>query len=295
MDVFFVTITKVATSVPYFLMMAAAIFASKVLYEKTRAVLVHNSDAELTHNDNFAYGAHLGFYLLGVSIALSSLFLGATQDHLANMWSILIYAPITIVLMRLGLLINDKLVLKNFSVDDEIVKDRNLGTGFAVGGSSVASGLILAGALSGESVSYATGIRDLAAYWAIGQVLLAFGAFVFQMITPFDFHQEIEDDNVSAGISYGGFVVGIGLVVYSALNGAGPNLLAEAVITLIIAVAGIVLLAVIRVVADRIILPSASLSDEIVEDRNVAAGIIAACMFVSLSWAYSASLIGLAT
>jgi len=69
--------------------------------------------------------------------------------------------------------------------------------------------------------------------------------------------------------------------------GATPNLLAETLTTLVLAVAGAVLLVLTRTTVDKLILPKSPLSKEVAVDKNPAAGAVAAASFIAVAIIYS--------
>jgi len=288
MDAILITGQKVLTSMPYFGAIAVILFLGKLLFDKTTT---YQFDEELTTKDNKAFGTTLALYFVGLAIALSGLGFGIGTSPLDDLLNIAIYGPMTLAFVRLSILVNNTFILHQFDVHKEIIQDRNVGTAFVVGGGCVATGLTISGALSGESASAWMGVVDLLYYFVLGQVLLIVGGYVFQLITSYDVHKVIgRDDNVAAGLSFGGFLVAIGIIMRVALAGAGSNLAVETVTTLILAVFGVVLLVLVRVITDKVLLPKSSLSKEIAVDRNVAAGAVAAASFISVALVYAVSI-----
>ena len=289
MEGLLVTLQKVLVSVPFFASIALMLFAGKKLFDLTTS---YNFQEELTKKDNPAFGVAISGFIIGLAIALGASTYGVGGQSTADAFiSLAIFGLLTIVLMRLSITINDKLILHAFCVHKEIIEDKNTGTAFVVGGSFVATGFMIAGALSGESISFGAGIVDLLIYWAVGQSLLVFGGWLFQKITPYDVHHTIEhDDNTAAGLSFGGFLVGLGIIMMTSLSGAGSNLLAEIGPTFLIALSGTVLLVATRIIIDRLFLPSAPLAREVATEKNAAAGALACSLFVALSWAYSVAI-----
>jgi uncharacterized membrane protein YjfL (UPF0719 family) len=213
---------------------------------------------------------------------------GTTFDITTDLIGFGVYGAITLVLMRVSIVINDKLILSRFCVHKEITQDHNVGTAFAVGGSCLATGFMINGALSGHSESFVRGIFDLGVYFLIGQALLVVGGLIFQAITNYDVHHTIEhDDNAAAGLSFGGFLAAIGIITKTALSGASSNLLVELVTTVMLAASGLLLLCLVRVIADKVLLPSSPLCKEVAEDKNVAAGAVAAASFVAVALAFA--------
>lgn len=289
MEDLFVTLQKVLIAVPFFSIIALLLFAGKKLFDATTK---YDFQEELTTNDNPAFGVMISGFVLGLAIALGGTTYGVGGESATDAFiSLALYGMLSIILMWLSVKINDKLILHRFCIHKEIVEDKNSGTAFVVAGSCVATGFMISGALTGDSISFVAGIIDLLVYWIFGQSLLVFGGWVFQAITPYDVHATIEhDDNTAAGLSFGGFLVGLGIIMKTALTGAGSNLLAEIGPTILIAIVGTILLVATRTIIDRLFLPSARLAHEVANERNLAAGALACTSFIALSWAYSVAI-----
>lgn len=281
-----VTLEKVLSSMPHFGILFIGLILAKILYDKTTS---YKFDDELTTKDNPAFGTHLALYLLGTAIALVGTLFGSETSTEGFAIAIL-YSIIAIILLRFSVIVNDKFILNRFSVHDEITKKRCSGTGFVVGGSCIATGLIINGALSGDSVNFWRGFSDLIVYWFAGQVMLVIGGHVFQAITSYDVHHEIgEKNNVAAGISFCGFLVGIGIIIRAGVAGSSSKLLPELTTAVIIVAFGLVMLCLARVVADKAFLPGSPLSKEISEDQSMGAGAVAAASFVSVALVFAAA------
>lgn len=277
---------KVLVSVPYFAILIILLLIGKFIFNKTTR---YDVDNELVNNDNPAFGVLLASYFLGVAIALSGTTYSISMMHpVSDFINMSIYGVLSLILMRLSILINDKFILYKFSVHKEIVIDKNCGTSFVVGGCCAATGFVISGALAGESISPIRGIIDLCIYWLVGQILLVLGGVVFQKITSYDVHHIIgNDDNVAAGISFGGFLTSVGIITKAALSNAGSEIISETIITIMLAISGLVLLALVRMIVDKLMLSSSSLNKEIVVDKNAAVGVVTASVFVAVSIAYS--------
>lgn len=276
---------KILISVPYFAALIMLLFVGKWLFDRTTK---YNIDDELTHNDNPAFGIVLAAFFVGLAIALTGTLYGVGGDPATDFIGIAIYGVLTLILVRLSIVVNDKLILHKFCVHKEITKDKNCGTAFVVGGSCIATGFMISGALTGESITPVRGVIDLLIYFAIGQALLILGGVIFQTITSYDVHEVIEhDDNTAAGLSFGGFLVAIGIITKVSLSGATSNILTETITTAMLALSGLVLLVAVRIITDRVILPKSSLCKEISVDKNTAAGAVTASTFVAVALAYS--------
>lgn len=266
---------------------------------------------QLTEADNPALGTALFGFLGGLVLVLIALLAseGAPPDDpLGLAWDLgefAIYGFIAIVLLKLSGVINDRLILHRFENAKELVDDRNVGAGAVLCGSYLASGLLLAGALSGrvdldllpEEITRASLIgHELLvslAYFAIGQAALVLFGVIYQAAQRTNVHDAISQDyekdgvryggNAAAGIAFGGNLAALGLVMYGGarhdFDGWGDGLM-----TLGIAIGlGLVLLPLWRLFADRVMLAGADLNHEVYVDRNVNAALLETISMLALA------------
>lgn len=288
MQALLTTVERVLGALPLFAVVFLLAFGARWLFRKTTRYCI---DEELTERDNPAFGVAFAGYMLGVAIALS----GAVYPWegvalLDEILSILLFGVLAAALMRLSLWINDRAILYSFPIEKELVEDRNAGTGFVVAGSSIATGFMLRGVMTGFSTSVWTGLRDVAIYFLVGQVILIAGGWVYARFAGYDVHGEIGDkNNVAAGISFGGYLAALGYIASVALTGATSEWVDEVITSFVLAFFGIVLLITARVVADVFLLPKALLAKEVAVDRNKAAGAVAAVSFLLVAVLFAAS------
>jgi len=257
-------------------------FLGKVVYQWLNKSF--NVKEELVEKDNVAFAfAHVG-YFIGLLLAIGSAIVGPTRGLANDMIDIFAYGILAIILLNLSIWINDKIILRKFSVKKEIITDRNAGSGIIEGAVSVASGLIIFGAVSGETEmgGWAHGFLTAVVFWAFGQIALIIAAAIYQLITPYDVHEHIEKDNVAVGIGFAGALVAIANLIRFGIAGDFDGWLptfTEAGFELAL---GIVLLPVMRFLTDKILLPGQRLTDEIVnqEKPNIGAAVIEAFAYI---------------
>ena len=142
----------------------------------------------------------------------------------------------------------------------------------------IATGLILFGVLGENEDAY----WEVLILWAITQLILILVGFVYNLITPYDLHDEIAKDNVAVGVGFAGALIAMAnLIRFGAAQHAdnwfqvAENLAFETGI-------GLLLLPVARLVTDKILLPKRRLTDEIVnqERPNIGAATIEAFAYV---------------
>jgi uncharacterized membrane protein YjfL (UPF0719 family) len=286
MSALLISLTAVVSLFPYFLFGLILFFLGKFLFDISTPRI--EDDKELTERDNPAFGVFFTGYMLGLGFAIAGSFYGLGPSVVDNLVNIGTSGIAAIILLRISMIIADRLILYSFRIDKEIIQDRNVGTGFAVGGIFVASGLIIEGVMTGQSASYLEMLRDILIYWAVGQVFLVIAGLLFQVMARYNVHKTIEeDDNMAAGISMGGYFVGLGIILKAALTGAGSDLGPELLVTVVIGIVGLIVLVFARFLADVVLLPRASLADEVSRQKNTAAGAVSAVAFIAIAVLFS--------
>lgn len=239
----------------------------------------YNVDEELTKKDNVALATSIAGYLSATTIIFIGCLLGPSQGIMTDLMTVGGYSILGILLLNLSRVINDKFILHRFSNVKEIIEDRNVGTGAVLFGSYIASGLIVAGAIHGEG----GGILSLIVFFLLGQIALILFSKVYNWITPFDIHDEIERDNVAAGVAFGGTLIAVGIIL---MKGASGNFISW---THNLSIFGMdlllvfILLPLVRYFFDKVIMPKASLDHEIQYDRNLGAGLLEMIGAISFS------------
>lgn len=265
--------------IPFYGYALVMVFAAKVLYQRTSGIAFVD---ELTERDNPAFGVCLAGYLTGVAIAMTGAFPSNSTSFADGAITMTYSGLLGLLLMRASIWINHKFILNKFSVDFEMIRDRNVGAGIAVAGSSIGTGLVLAAALTGDSDGYLNAIRDIVVYWAAGQVLFIIGAAIFYHTAGYDVEKSMEhDNNTAAGISLAGFLIALGILLGAALQDASSNLVEELAHTGILMLVCGPLLLLTTIVTEKLILPRINLAKEIAIDRNCAAGLICAAASIT--------------
>ena len=139
-------------------------------------------------------------------------------------------------------------------------------------------------------------------------VLLIFIAArkVFDLASPFKLAEELTThDNKAIAISFGGYVFGVGLILYAVLAHEGPTqpgtleethgplpLLWDFASTAGWGLLGIVLLNIARIINDKILLAKFDNTKELVTDRNIGTGAVECGSFVGSALMIQAALAG---
>ncbi len=234
---------------------------------------------ELVEKDNAAIALTVTGHYMGLVLAIGGSIVGPHVDIISDLLDLAIYGILGIILLNISWFICDKIMLRHFKVSDELIRDRNQGTGAVIAGMNIASGFIIFGAIQGEGGSIYTAM----VYWALGQLVLVLGGLIFNWITPYDIHVEIEKDNVAVGVGFGGALTAIGATIGLSAKYDFYSWQESLTEFLIYAVIGLVLLPVVRFLTDKILIPSVKLTDEIAnqEEPNVGAAYIECFAYIS--------------
>ena len=253
---------------------------------------------QLSHKDNHALGLSIAGYYIGIITA----FVGAVYQPLTIIeedpykftsefgWDVLevsLYGVAGIVALNISRILVDRLVLYKFKTEKEIVEDRNAGTGAVEMGVYVGVGLVIAASIAGSGAAAAAGasvvenaIRSLV-FFGLGLIVLGLYVLFYQATTSFDIHDEIEKDNVAVGVALAGNLVAMGIVAFKAVFGEFVSWEESLAGFVTFALAGFILLFIVRILVDAILLPSTRVSDELAKDRNVGVAYIESAVVIS--------------
>ena len=273
-----ISVNQILTGFIYLAVVLVLLVIGKWVYDALHRRFVLRT--ELIEKDNVAVALAVAGYYLGLVIVLGGVVSGpASFSVVDDVIGLVIFGLLAIVLLNLSAWINDKVVFSSFDNEKEIVEDRNAGMGAVEGGSYVAVGLITAGAMSGEG-----GLLPGLVFWVSGLVALVVAGLLYDKLTSYDLHDQIEKNNVAVGVAFAGVLIGFGNIIR--LAGQGDFVSWNESLTEFgyYTVVGLILLPLIRLFADKVLLPGASLSDELVKARpNLGAGVIEAVTYLAAS------------
>jgi uncharacterized membrane protein YjfL (UPF0719 family) len=234
------------------------------------AVAAHEVDRQLTRQDNPALAISTAGYYIGLIVVFIGALIGPSTTLLQDLLLVGGYSVGGIFLLLLSRLINDRLILRGVSAEQELIEDQNPGAGAVLFGSYVASALIVAGSIQGQG----GGPHTALAFYALGQAALVAFTWLYDWIAPYSLLDQIEQDNVAAGVGFGGALIAIGIIIMRAVSGdfvgwaADLQSLGGNVLLVFVYLIGV------RLFFDRILIPESDLNLEIARDRNVGAGLL---------------------
>jgi uncharacterized membrane protein YjfL (UPF0719 family) len=230
----------------------------------------HSVDKQLTEKDNPALAISTAGYYIGIIVIYIGALIGPSTTLLYDLLLVGGYGLGGILMLLLSRVINDRLILRGFSAERELIEDRNPGAGAVLFGSYVASALIVAGSIQGQG----GGPHTALVFYVLGQAALVVFTGLYDWVAPYSLLEQIEQDNVAAGVGFGGALIAIGIIIMRAVSGdfvswaADLQYLGWNVLLVFVYLVGV------RFFFDRILIPESDLNVEIARDRNVGAGLL---------------------
>ena len=245
-------------------------------------------DEEIVAKNNLAVALRLSGYFMGVILVfLGALYqpfaatavdgLGFDREYAEDILRVFLYSLAGIGALNIVRIFMNRLILYRFDIEKEVVEGQNVGSGAAEFGMYIATGLLVAGSVAGEG----GGPDTAAAFFGMGLVLLVIFALFYQLTTPYDMHSEIESKNTAVGIAFGGNLIAIGLVTFKAVFGDFDGWNEGVAAFLTFGVVGFALLYVMRLLLDKMLLPTVSASKAIAVDRNLGVAFIESAVVIS--------------
>ena len=236
-------------------------------------------DEQLTQHDNLAVGLSVsGYYLATVAIFIGAL-LGPSQGFMQDLVTVGGYTLLGLIFLSLSRFVNDKLILKKFSNVEQISKEQNVAVGAVQCGVYIATGLIAAGAVTGQGGGVLTAI----VFFIIGQISLIAFSYIYDLLTPYCIHDELERKNTAAGVAFGGTIIALGIII---MNGVAVDFISwqsNLIDIVLVNVMAFIFLPIIRLFMDKLVIPGDDLAREIKEDQNLAAGFLEAVVAISFA------------
>jgi uncharacterized membrane protein YjfL (UPF0719 family) len=236
--------------------------------------------AEMLYRDNPALAIRYAFFAIGVTFALLGIFDRAQGDSGALVFTQ--HALLAIILIHLSRYINDWLILYHFSNDREVIEEKNVAVAIVEGATFLASAYVVGGAF----YDWENGVLLALLWFAIGQALLIVLAFFYRLIGK-GVDAALDDHNTAAGIALGSFLLSGGMVCGAVISGPSQGWRSDIVIVAAYLGAWVILMLVAHVISDRLSFRSTRLSNEIIEQRNIAAALFKAVVFISVTLGYT--------
>src|SRR5215831_9282596 len=230
---------------------------------------------ETTVNDNPVVGIRFGLFLLASTISFLNL-LQPSGTGLKEDFNILaFYGLVSVVLLIVAREVNDKFILYKFSNDTEVIGKKNTSVAIVEGASYLGTAFIVSGAFANVEA----GIGAALIWFAVGQCVLVLLDNIYSAVAP-GVQEALAAQNLACAFSLGGFLVSGGIALGSAISGESYGWVQDSIDVGYFLAIWLLVITVVQFVLNKIFLPGTSLRKELLTDRNVAAGIIEAALFI---------------
>lgn len=239
----------------------------------------YHINEKLIKQDNFAVSLTMSGYYLGVLAIFVGAFNGPSYGFVKDISLIVSYSILGLFFLNISRFLNNKIILRNNLCNSAALEDKNIAVACVEFGTYVATGLIVAGSITGTGGGLLTAI----VFFVLGQLSLFLFSFLYDWITPYCIHDEIKNKNIAAGIAFGGNLIALSIII---LNGVSQNFVtweASLLQLLIMNLLGFLFLPLLRIVTNKIMIVGDDLNREIAEDQNKAAGLLEAIMAISFA------------
>jgi uncharacterized membrane protein YjfL (UPF0719 family) len=246
----------------------------------------YSADREMTSLDNPAFGLAVSGYFAGTVIVYLSA-AGAAPLPLDDgakavfltMGVNLSWSLAGIVVLNGSRWLMDRLLVTGVRNDREIAEHRNVAAGALECGAYLASAALLAGAIRQPGGTPWTAAVIL----LLGQFALILTGRLYQKWTGYDVAEQVRSGNLAAGVAFGMTLGALSLLMLKAISGEFTSWSLSLSYFAFDVVAGMILLLVLRWMANFALLPQARISEEIVRDRNINAGLIEGVLAVGIA------------
>jgi uncharacterized membrane protein YjfL (UPF0719 family) len=231
--------------------------------------------AETTINDNPAVGVRFGFFLLAAATSFFNLLVPSGGGLRQDFDIVAFYGLVSVLLLVIAREVNDKLILYKFNNDAEVIGKKNASIAIVEGASYLGTAFITSGAFSNVDA----GIGAALIWFVVGQCILVVLDNIYSIAAP-GIQDALASQNLAVAFSLGGFLVAGGLALGAAISGESYGWVQDSIDVGYFLAIWLLVITVIQFLLNKIFLPGTSLRKELLTDRNVAAGIIEAALFI---------------
>ena len=254
----------------------------------------YRMDEEVAIKGNLAVALRLsGYFMAVILVLLGSLYQPLTADAGAGGFGfdrefgievlrVFLYSVGGVIALNLVRVLFDRLILYKFRLEKEVVEDQNAGAGAAEFGMYIATGLLIAGSVAGDSGgSDGEAALVALAFFGMGLVMLVVFALYYEFTTHFNIHDEIEQGNVAVGVDMGSNLIAIGVVTLKAVFGDFVGWGESIAAFLTYGVLGFILLYAMRLLLDLEFLPTVRIAQALTGGHNLGVAFVDSAVVIS--------------
>jgi uncharacterized membrane protein YjfL (UPF0719 family) len=235
---------------------------------------------EILERNNPALGVRYSCFAIAIVFALLGIFDRAQGD--AGLVDFAEHAIVAILLIYLSGFLNDWLILYHFNNDHEVIAEKNVAVAVVEGSTYLASSYVVGGAF----YDWEAGIFLALIWFLIGQALLVVLALLYRGFAA-DADAQLDDHNLAVGFSLGSFLLSGGIVCGAVISGPSKGWQQDLVTVAAYLLGWIALMTLAHLVSEALIFRKSRLGDEVSKERNLAAALFKAVIFLSVTLGFT--------
>jgi hypothetical protein len=254
--------------------------------------IVANVDSaeELADRDNVAFGIAMAAGIVALALMLTGAVSGEPGiTYVSEIVSVLSYGVLGVVLIKVGRLMQDKLVLRGIEIQEQI-KSGNIAAALVDAANTLATGLVLRAVMLWVESDTLSGLLVVLAAFVITQLLLALVAYY--RVTVYarrhdgnSLQAAFAEGQVALAIRFFGHLMGVSLAITAASGVVAYQ--ADALVVALLLWVGIalvftVLVSLIASLARKVVLMGVDVVEEVDRQHNVGVAAIEAAIAISI-------------
>ncbi|TMA87407.1 MAG: DUF350 domain-containing protein [Deltaproteobacteria bacterium] len=235
---------------------------------------------EILLRNNSALGIRYAFYVIAVVFALLGIFDRAQGD--SGVVEFALHALLAALLIHLSRYLNDWLILYDFNNNREVIQEQNVAVSIVEGATYLASAYVISGAF----YDWESGLWIAVIWFSIGQLLLIVLALLYRAVTR-GVAEALDNQNTAIGVSLGGFLLSGGIVCGAVISGPSRGWQHDFIVVITYILIWLALMVIAHFLSELLVFRSSRLSDEIMQQRNIAAALFKGVMFLAVTLGYT--------
>lgn len=251
---------------------------------------VHVKD-ELDKKDNFAFGTVIAGAVFALALVLSAAITGdAAGSFQHEVINVLLYSVIGIVLLKIGLLVQESVILRRFSVREQL-QGSNMAVAIVIAANLIAVGLIIRSAMSWVEADDYTGLPAVGVVFVASQIILLLVTLLRSKVyasrhSGASWQDAIKNGNAALALRYAGQIIATALTLTATggLINYLPNQLHQVAIAWLgLGIVALLTLWLLYRITLPVILTGINIVEEVDDQQNMGIAWIEASIFMAMA------------
>ena len=276
------TVVNMSFAIFMALVLFSVVVAARFVFGLVCRMEGYSLNDEIASKDNPAIGARFAFFLIAVVLSFSNIIHPSGISFYEDLSLIGKYSTVVIAMLLVSRYVNDYLILSGFDNNKEVVGEKNVAVALVEGATYVGTAFIISGALAGWQGGYLVSF----CWFILGQAFFILLAWVYRRFVP-DTFNALDTHNHACALSLGGLLLSGGYALGKAVSGQFHSWSSDLPDVGLYILGWMIFMFIAALVADKVMLPTTKLRDEVMRQRNIAAGAIEGAAFISTTLLYT--------